>query len=63
MNAQDLARIHALIEESRQRVAASRVAVKHSQKHVALMRESIYRDRVRLARFVRRLQRWQNTGQ
>lgn len=63
MNAEDLARIQTLIRESRRRIAASSVAVEHSQKHVAQMRESIYRDHLRIAWFLERLARWQEQGE
>lgn len=53
-----LSHIHRRIQESRQRIIASDVAVRHALKSLARMRESVQLARLEMAQFKEVLERW-----
>jgi hypothetical protein len=57
-----LSHIHQRIQESRHRIVASDVAVRHAQKSLARMRESVQRAHLEMAQFKKVLERWREMG-
>jgi hypothetical protein len=54
--------VRRIIQESRERIAASDAAVKQTQSELAGMRESLDRDRRWAIRFKEALDRWRTLG-